>query len=78
MDRRGMLADLGQHHIGEDIAAAVLKAFDNRRGSLIARRFNAEDDHQCLFCPRARPAQGDGRQNNSLASSERGADPGSA
>jgi len=42
-DERGMLADLGQHHIGEDIAAAVLKAFDNRRGSLIARSFDGQD-----------------------------------
>ena len=48
---RGMLIHLRQHHIGENIAAAVLETLDDGRRSLIAGRFNAKDDHQSLICP---------------------------
>ena len=42
---RRVLADLRQHHVGKDPAAAVLQSFNDRRRGLVARRLDAEDDH---------------------------------
>ncbi len=42
----GMLADLGEHDIGQDLAAAVVAAFHHRGGGLVAGRLDAEDNHE--------------------------------
>lgn len=46
---RGVLADLRQHDIGQDTAAAVLAPFHQGCGGLVAGRFDAEDDHRCII-----------------------------
>ena len=38
-----------KHHIGQDLAAAVLETFDHRRRGLVAGRLDAEDDHSFLI-----------------------------
>ena len=45
----GVFADLRQHDIGQDLAAAVGGALDHRRGGLVAGRFDAEHDHRFAF-----------------------------
>jgi hypothetical protein len=45
----GVFADLRQHHIGQDFAAAVVSTFDHCRGSLVAGRFDAEHNHRFAF-----------------------------
>jgi hypothetical protein len=43
-----VLADLRQHDIGQDLAAAVLKTFHHRRGGFVAGCLDPEDDHFSL------------------------------
>jgi hypothetical protein len=47
----GVFADLRQHDIGQNFAAAVLETFHHRRGGLVAGRLDAEDDHFSLRPP---------------------------
>ena len=44
-----VFADLAQHDIGQDLAAAVLGALHHRRGGFVAGRLDAEDDHSGLI-----------------------------
>ncbi len=47
----GVLADLRQHDIGQDLAAPVRGPADHGRGGLVAGCLDAEDDHRCIICP---------------------------
>ena len=52
----GVLADLAEHDIGQDLAAAVLAALHHRRGGLVAGGLDAEDDHSVPVIPALSPS----------------------
>ena len=44
----GMLIDLAEHNIRQNVTRTFRRPFHHRRASLVTSRFNAEHDHRCL------------------------------
>src|SRR5262249_12259251 len=70
--KSSVLADLRQHNIGQNSAAAILQSFNDRGGGLVARRLDAEDDHQI---PHSHARSGEVTAGEIIASPDRWADP---
>ena len=73
----GMLLDLRPHDIGQDLAAAVRRTLDHRRGGLVAGGFDAQYQHWRIviqFAPFSPPLRRPAKQSSGTS----GSIPGSA